>query len=320
MNILVSYAHIRSAPSWYDVIEGICDDVPVLMDSGAYTAYTQGAEITLEEYVAACKRLEAQLWDYIQLDVIKDKAKTAFNLQKMVDEGLTPMPVLTADEDEAELPRMMKVNKRVCVAGGVAHESVYYSARIERLFRASKGKAELHGLGYTRGFEPLKSSVKSVDSSSWMGNARYGNFQFFDRMRGLPNIGYYKKLRKRRFIELPVALRDYFIRCGITCEEFADPELNRGVLSLLSFCGVHAWTQYARLCAEKGVRMFFAVPHKNWCPPLALMAHHDHGDRFDWKAILSERDRVRELAKKDQRAFCDYWKEGLCRNIWNTSS
>jgi hypothetical protein len=208
------------------------------------------------------------------------------------------------------------------MAGGGKSEKVFYSARIERVFRESGEQALIHGLAYTRGLEVLTSRVASIDSSSWMVNARYGHFMTFDRRWGFRMVHKIANVLKGKggFAKLPPYVRDYFVRNGIGIDVFMSKEGRTGVMSILALSGVHAWTQYARVCAANGVRMFFAVPNSSWLVPLALMANHDQGDTFDWKELKRDVAPVKALLKENPEAFVGYWKKGLARELWTRSS
>jgi len=64
----------------------------VFLDSGAFGAYTRGAEIDLERYCDYIRGHEAALECYAALDVIGDWRATQRNLDIMLARGLKPIP------------------------------------------------------------------------------------------------------------------------------------------------------------------------------------------------------------------------------------
>lgn len=99
-------------------------EVKILLDSGAFSALTQGAEITLDEYIKYIKRNKEFIDSYVALDVMpavrarkgkgvgaKDidaTAKASFeNYLRMKDAGLDPMPVVHMGEHPEWLHRYL---------------------------------------------------------------------------------------------------------------------------------------------------------------------------------------------------------------------
>src|SRR4051812_44347063 len=84
----------------------------ILLDSGAYSAWTKGVVIDLPSYIQFIKKHRRMLAGYVNLDVIPGQdgrrphdreqieaaARASYrNLQLMRDAGLTPIPVFHQD-------------------------------------------------------------------------------------------------------------------------------------------------------------------------------------------------------------------------------
>lgn len=95
--------------------------IRVVLDSGAFTAWSRGAEIDLDEYIAYIKHNAEGVDHYVALDVIPGKfgktptakeveesaAKSWDNLQRMKAEGLRPVPVFHQGEQFKWLHKMV---------------------------------------------------------------------------------------------------------------------------------------------------------------------------------------------------------------------
>ncbi len=73
---------------------------PVILDCGAFSAFRQGVDLNVDDYIAYVRRNSEFLHAYASLDVIsgtnghEDSAARSYeNHQRMKDAGLTPIPV-----------------------------------------------------------------------------------------------------------------------------------------------------------------------------------------------------------------------------------
>src|SRR5512133_2802594 len=74
--------------------------VELFLDSGAYSAKTQGIEVNLNEYIQFIKDNKEVIDVYANLDVIGSAQGTWKNHNLMVKAGLNPMPVFHYGEDK----------------------------------------------------------------------------------------------------------------------------------------------------------------------------------------------------------------------------
>jgi hypothetical protein len=105
----------------------------IMVDSGAFSAWTKDKEINLDEYISFIKRFEDDISYYINLDVIpgdpgrKPTAKEIDfsankgweNYQKMLEEGLNPIPVFHFGEDIKWLRRIIDSGVNYVGLGGI---------------------------------------------------------------------------------------------------------------------------------------------------------------------------------------------------------
>lgn len=316
MDFLVSYVFLVRSPGINPRrFQRLASIAPVMLDSGAFTAYTRGERIDLAAYGDFCAAHQSLLWGYVQLDVVKDAQRTRDNFRSMVARGLRPMPVITLGEPEGVAEELVEVNPRICVAGGVTDKPMAYSARLERVWRASGCRALLHGLGYTRGVEPLRSRVASVDSSSWANGYRYGTLCCFDPFTGITHRQF-NEFVGRRAAQLPAPLMSYLVRCGVSLQQLQSCRGSRVATSLRAFLSLHAWAQYSRLLASRGIKCFFAVGRDHQLHQWALLAAHDMGDWVDVRGALEDSDSVVRMWREDDDAFFDYFRRALARDVW----
>ena len=66
--------------------------VNLFLDSGAFSAFTQGAEINIVDYIAFIKKNKKYIETYAVLDVIGSAEKTWENQRIMEKAGLSPLP------------------------------------------------------------------------------------------------------------------------------------------------------------------------------------------------------------------------------------
>lgn len=96
MNLLLSYAHIVNNRRWIPILElWSSKGLPLIIDSGAFTAMKSGVPIDHTAYIALAKLLQKgggeKTTEFIQLDVIRDAAQSRANLlREYMASGITP--------------------------------------------------------------------------------------------------------------------------------------------------------------------------------------------------------------------------------------
>jgi hypothetical protein len=182
-NVLESYHYIHRQ-SYVDKIRK--DGRQVFLDSGAFSAFTQGIEVDLPGYCEYVKRnrdiieeVDGDLMASV-LDGIGDPLKTWQNQQAMEALGVRPLPCFHYGEDERYLEEYVK-NYTYITLGGMVPISTpqlfHWLDRIwEKYLTDSSGhpRLKVHGFGLTSIDLMTRYPWYSVDSSSWVQIARTG--------------------------------------------------------------------------------------------------------------------------------------------------
>lgn len=175
--------------------------VDFLADSGAFSAHSTGATVTIPDYAAWLRDHAAVINAAVTLDVIGDPNATERNtarLAEMVGGSVPIVPVFHVGSPWAELERWCRDYQYVCLGGGVGvtHRDRAFLAWLVKAHRVAREHgARLHGLGMTKPPLPERLPFYSVDSSYWSSAARTGTLGLFNP-------------RTRRFHRLRVGTRD----------------------------------------------------------------------------------------------------------------
>ena len=146
----------------------------IFLDSGGFSAFTQGAAIDIDEYCNFIKKYEPQITHYAQLDCIGDEEGTVRNLKYMESKGLKPLPVFHFKGDFKRLEALVKEYDYICLGGLVplSKAKPVLMAHLDKCFSIIKDKCKVHGFGMT-GMDILKRYPwYSVDSTSWIEASR----------------------------------------------------------------------------------------------------------------------------------------------------
>lgn len=156
--------------------------IPLLIDSGAYSAFRRGSPIALDEYVRFLTKVVAKKPDvqYVTLDVIGEGRASFRNWMKLRALGFTPLPVYHVSTDIRWLHRYLKYVDYVAL-GAIANAS-FPKRRIalDRIWGDhlvdSNGmpKYKVHAMGVTSFRLIERYPWWSVDSTSWLLTGGYG--------------------------------------------------------------------------------------------------------------------------------------------------
>lgn len=153
----------------------------MMIDSGAFTAWSKGKPIKLDAYAAFLEKWRG-CWDHaITLDVIGDGAASAVNTRKLHARGLPVMPVFTRGDKLPEFDAMVREVGYVCVGGLVGLPSKAQAARVGMLQRrAAALGGGVHALG-VGSLETLRACRPySADASNISGAFRFGSIVYFN--------------------------------------------------------------------------------------------------------------------------------------------
>ena len=153
------------------------NDKMVFLDSGAYSAKTQGLEINMQDYIAFIKAGDFQL--YANLDVIGDEKATWKNQQIMEAEGLKPLPVFHMGEDIKYLKKYIERYEYISIGGLTTMTMEQLKKSLEGAFEMMKDdkgaiRTKVHGFGITSFHLMQRFPWYTLDSNSPTLSAAYG--------------------------------------------------------------------------------------------------------------------------------------------------
>tara|TARA_R110000824_G_C15221116_1_gene677588 strand:+ start:56 stop:934 length:879 start_codon:yes stop_codon:yes gene_type:complete len=185
LNILVAYPYFDKKTYSY-LMEKDPSSFRLIVDSGAFTAWNTGAEVTMEGYTKFLKKMPSH-WDWkaVQLDVYGDPKATYENWLRMLDMGWDEiMPVFTRGDTLDRLEEFYAASDYI-MFGGIAFggENKNY---IKFFSEANKGR-KVHWLGFTSMPFIKHYKPESVDSSSVTSAQRYGSIAYY-RGKGMLKV------------------------------------------------------------------------------------------------------------------------------------
>jgi hypothetical protein len=156
-------------------------EVNLFLDSGAFSAFTQGVEINIDEYIAFIKEHQQYLEVYANLDVIGSARKTYENQQYMEKAGLSPLPCYHYGEPTRYLKRYVEKYDYIALGGMVPISTKDLQMWLDEIWNEcicdSKGmpRVKVHGFGLTSHKLMRRYPWYSVDSTSWVVTGRLGS-------------------------------------------------------------------------------------------------------------------------------------------------
>lgn len=155
--------------------------VELFIDSGAFSAFTQGVTINIKEYIDFIKQYKNIIEVYANLDVIGDPEGTLKNQKIMEKAGLNPLPCFHYGEPIKFLRYYLDGYDYIALGGMVPISTKDLCSWLDNLFsnyicRPDDGlpKAKVHGFGMTSLNLMLRYPWYSVDSTSWVVTGRMG--------------------------------------------------------------------------------------------------------------------------------------------------
>jgi hypothetical protein len=154
----------------------------IFLDSGAFSVYTGKVKIDIDNYISFIKKYEDYLDVYANLDVIGDPEASYSNQKYMESKGLTPLPCFHQGSDEKYLRQYLDEGHTYIALGGLvgAGVGIHLSKGLDRLFlyyftdKEGKAKIKVHGFGITSLRLLFRYPWYSVDSSTWVKSAGFG--------------------------------------------------------------------------------------------------------------------------------------------------
>jgi len=212
LNLLVAFPYFDKAI--IKELETLKGRYRLIVDSGAFTAWNAGKPVHLDDYCEFLDSIEhLKPFNAVQLDVIGDGEATYKNLLEMQNRGYDVMPVFTRGEDPQRLEEFYKMHDYVMLGGLVGGKT---NKNYVKWFLNRNKSRDIHLLGFTNIDFVKHYKPKSVDSSSWVGAARFGAISL--QTRG----GKVKTVHKTKFIERPENwIIDHIKELGFSFSEIA---------------------------------------------------------------------------------------------------
>ena len=255
LNLLVAYPYL-SKKTIDHLAQFEKENAGVLrffLDSGAFTAFSSGKPIELDDYCRFLDSLPFKPWRYFALDVIGDEDGTVRNYDKMLERGFKPVPIFTRGSDYEVIDYYYSKTDFIAYGGLVNQPKNKLLAYIDRFQKKIDGR-KAHLLGYTsmsaiKHFKPY-----SCDSSSWEGGARFG---VADIYAGSGNM---IKAKKADFLNRPsekviTACREL----GVDINQTKGSSGFSGGHSFLRLVGGASWVKMSLDCEKQiGTKLFLA--------------------------------------------------------------
>ena len=193
---LHSYYYARRSPTgsanmgvqWFEW--NVENGVDIFLDSGAFSAMTQGIKIDIQEYIGFIKRYEKSLEVYANLDVIgvdgqppdRESAEMGIANQRIMEKaGLRPLPVFHFREPFDILEQFVAEYDYIALGGMVGFSANVLIPWLDKCFRdiicdpkTGIPRVKIHGFGITSIPLLVRYPWYSVDSSSWSMGGRVG--------------------------------------------------------------------------------------------------------------------------------------------------
>lgn len=163
------------------------DGAKVFLDSGAFSAYTLGVDLSVQEYCEYINRnrdiIRIEDGDLMAsvLDGIGDPLQTYRNQLEMEARGVRPLPCFHAGEDERYLEWYVANYEYITLGGMVGSSTKQLCIWLDRIWDryltngAGRAKIKVHGFGITAIPIMERYPWYSCDSSSWIQSAAFGS-------------------------------------------------------------------------------------------------------------------------------------------------
>ena len=163
------------------------ESAKIFLDSGAFSAWTLGVTLNVQDYCeyiqrnADILRVEGTAVMASVLDGIGDPLQTYRNQLEMEARGVQPLPCFHKGEDERYLEWYIQNYEYITLGGMVGSSAKQLSVWLDRIWDrylvdgAGRPRVKVHGFGLTS--IPLMENYPwySCDSSSWIQSAAFGS-------------------------------------------------------------------------------------------------------------------------------------------------
>ena len=167
---LLSFSHISEKGNGGDIDFWSSDAAPrpFFLDSGAYSAMTRGVTIDFAGYCDFIERYIDKIDPYASLDVIGDWKGSAMYHDKMLAQGLNPIPTFHFGSPIEELRRLLKIADYVALGGMVGKDQTTVRLWLDKCWNVIKDywPKKIHSFGNMTTSTITRYPWYSADSTS----------------------------------------------------------------------------------------------------------------------------------------------------------
>jgi hypothetical protein len=257
LNVLVAIPYLKGQ---FQEILASRPEVRLLLDSGAFTVWKSGKPYPIENYLKFLSQIPITPWRYFTLDEIGNPDGTLRNYDRLLAEGLKPIPIFTRGTDLSMLDRYFETSDLVGIGGLVGTRG--NKGFVRGIMDHTKGR-QVHWLGFTqRDFIGVYKPY-SCDTSSCSAGYRFG---FIDLYLGK---GMFRRVKKIEFQKNPdLELRAMFDELGENITDLRKNENWRKTkTSAITFARVayKSWVKFSLDLEDRlGVKLFLAQAGNSW--------------------------------------------------------
>ena len=210
---------------------GIPNELIFFLDSGGFTAFTQGAKIDLDEYITFINKCDADY--YAALDVIGNGPESLKNLKYMMeklnlDKKSKLVPTFHYGDDWKYLDYYIENFEYVALGGMVGAHYKTLMKWLDAVF-SKYPNHKYHGFGLTAYSLIFRYPFFSVDSTSWLQGQKFGCLIFPDGK----NV-YHVDVVNSTTIK-NTAYRKQVLDAGYTMEEITNDYMKRTCFCIESY-------------------------------------------------------------------------------------
>lgn len=198
-NMLISYAYFKS-PNDYLKVAGNWIPKRMILDSGAFSVWTKGDKINIDNYINFCKGMreivpQTTELHYVNLDVLpgrfgefptneqrQSSAEEGWkNMEYMNSKGLKVIHVFHQHEDFKWLHKLIKKDDYIGISPANDVSMTSKKIWLDQVFSIVQNKIKCHGFAVTGKEHLIRYPFYSVDSSSWIMGGRFAEIKSFSQ-------------------------------------------------------------------------------------------------------------------------------------------
>jgi hypothetical protein len=244
-SFLVSYYDLKQPEKLFKFLK----EFPIndlFLDSGAFSAFTQNAQIDIDNYINFIKKTETKLSVYANLDVIGEYETTYKNWIYMKENGVSPLPVIHYGAPRSFFDLYFKKHKvsYLALGGLVPYVKRKHKIRawLDNCFCILKDywPVKIHLFGVTTQWILERYPAYSCDSTGWISGSRHRSLSIWSKNRIIRGESFNKRTHSHNTNNLIYDLR-------ATNKHYRELQVN----SLLAFVELEKYI--TKLWEEKGV-------------------------------------------------------------------